>query len=293
MKVVIPIDISEENLDALRSIHRMDFLFDSEIHFVHAVQDTFYNDEILSFTFMLENRPQIEEAVIKRLELLSRVLLPENFSGKVYHHCLFGEDKKAETSHFIEELKTDLVIVATREKHKFFQSSFSFYLGLFATCDVLVVRAEHFNHATFKGNLKVVVGLKFKERNILTPTLKTYSFLKKADVLLVHVSPLTDFQFLPEIRLPLTSADEARSVISQVLTARMNELKKDILPLHFEGSCSVECNFGVPAHKTFCELARRAEADLIVLRPDKKHRLGGFIHYQLQHSSANILLVKS
>ena len=281
-KVLVPVDLCQENEEALKAIHRMDFLRDANVHFIYAVQDLIYSEDVLNYSYLLEQRPEIEADVLKKMKELSTVVLPEGHTGKVHYHCVFGIGTKETICRFITELRPELTIIATREKHGYFQSSFAAYLGTRAPGDVLIVRSLAFNHAVFKGKMKVAVGLKFKTTELLLPTLKSYEFLRHAHVELLHVSPQSHY-----------SKEEGRAVIKRVICSKLLELKDAVVPEKFEGTFAVDCSFGSQVAKKFCELTHEAQVDLLVLKPDRTHALGGFIHHQIQHSRANILLVHS
>lgn len=139
---VIAVDTTN-NLDVLRPVHKMDFMLDTEIHLVHVVRKMDYDDG-LSFnaTFPLyQDTDAIKEAVMAKLKSIAPEILPYQHIGKIKFQCLFGFDPKHDFCQYLEEVKSDLVMVASRPKHGLFESSFAYYVGRHAPCNVLVIKS--------------------------------------------------------------------------------------------------------------------------------------------------------
>jgi nucleotide-binding universal stress UspA family protein len=131
-KVVVAVGLSSEMFEMLQPLRDMDFLSKSEIHFVHAFSTINYTSVLSDFPLIYPvqaDRKAIEESVLALLAKCSHDILPKDFSGKIIKKCLFSDTPKEAFSDYVKENNADLVIVPTRQKRGFFESSFAQYVN--------------------------------------------------------------------------------------------------------------------------------------------------------------------
>lgn len=285
MNTVIAIDTSSVKPGYLESLRKMDFLKESDLHFVHAVKE-YYNgyDVMMNADLMLEqDKELIKEAVERQLKEITAGILPYDFSGHVHYHCIFGFDPLTDVVKFTGNQKADLLIVVTRENHTFLDDSFAYHCGLHAPCDVMVIRGHE--HDIFKGYMKVAVGMKVDKESFSKFSLKKYPFLTKAHIDLVHVSPKSRFS------VDLYPKAERELVINEVVTKRISQNSDHFIPDNFQGRVETSCEFSNNAKKCFADHVNKADSDLLVLL-QKEKMFGNFLHYQLSHTQANVLVLR-
>jgi nucleotide-binding universal stress UspA family protein len=138
---VIPVDMT--NLELLAPIQRMDFLTETEIHFVHVVRKMDYTDGIgfnLTFPFD-QDLKAIQEAVLNKLKAIAPETLPYGHIGQVKFHCLFGFEPKKDFCKYLDEVQADLVVISSRATHGILESSFAYYVSRYAQCNVLMIKS--------------------------------------------------------------------------------------------------------------------------------------------------------
>lgn len=142
-KVAVAVDLTQDFPQVFQSIKELENLKHAEIHFVNVFQTTYFPMGLgeTSLVYPLEtDRKLIEESVMATLEKKSSELLPKDFTGKVILKCLFSDDPKFEFSKYVATEKIDLVVVATRQKHGIFQSSFTNYLANHSAANILMLK---------------------------------------------------------------------------------------------------------------------------------------------------------
>jgi nucleotide-binding universal stress UspA family protein len=142
-KVLIAVD-SSKSLEILGPIRAFDWLQDADIHLVHVFQLLTYGDGLsfnVAFPFH-EDRNQLSEAVVSKLQTSSPQFMPYVHVGKVVYQCLFDEKPKQRILQYVKDEMIDLTIVATRQKKGLFESSFANYLCSHSTSSVMVVKQE-------------------------------------------------------------------------------------------------------------------------------------------------------
>ena len=283
---VIAVDITTSGLDSLKPIHRLDFLKKSDIHYVHVVQTLNYGEELKDKSF-------IEFAIIKKMKDMANEIIPYDHQGKVHYHCLFGDSPKAEFCHFLTEIKAELSIVATRKELEWYSSSFAHYVGMNACSDVLILRSDETARYNFKGPIRVAYGVKLKFDSSGIHSLKNYDLFEFAHIKVIHVCPVIDLSVLKGLNLPTYPSAETQTVIDSGIRSKLNSEEKNIVPDNFKGEYSVECMFTSKIKKDFCEMTNSLHSDFVVLVPENKKCFGGFIPYQLNHNSSNILLIRN
>ncbi len=126
----------------LAPVHRMEFLADSEIHMVQMIQKVQFGDGLsFNVAFALEeDESVIEKAVISKMEQISKSILPYTFTGKIHYKCLFGDEPKADFCEYLKQVKCELVLIGSRQKHGLFESSFAKYVVRHAPCSSFVLK---------------------------------------------------------------------------------------------------------------------------------------------------------
>jgi nucleotide-binding universal stress UspA family protein len=142
-KIIVAVS-PEENIETLLSpIKEMIFTDSTEIHFVNVFSVVSYSVWATSapLIFPLEDdRQKIEDETNKKLQELSKHLLPSSFKGKVVVKCLFGEHVKDTFSNYVNKESADLVIVAKREKRGIFESSFASFVNNHTKANLLLLK---------------------------------------------------------------------------------------------------------------------------------------------------------
>lgn len=144
-KVIVPIDFMDQLVDLLKPIHEMEFLAQSEIHFVHILTTITYPVYFGDFPNVYpieEDRKMLEEASLALLVNMTEKVLPKNFTGKVIHRVLSSEDTKRRFSKYVTEEKADLVIIPTKKRHGVFESSFAQFVNKHTDCNVLLIKFD-------------------------------------------------------------------------------------------------------------------------------------------------------
>lgn len=287
---LIGMDVSANQNENLDSIRKMDFLKESEIHLVHVVKEYLTGYDILfnSQIVIEEDKEAIKQSVINRLKEISKEILPVNYSGKVSYHCVFGFDPKQSLVNVAADLRANLMVLATRGELQLFDESVSHFCGLHAPCDVLIVRKGI--HDQFKGRLKVALALKVDESSLNKTSLRNYSFLEKAKINLVHISPASRFSFIPGM-IDNFPPEERQLVVREAVLNRLEKNRSHLLPDGFSGEYNVECLFSNNIKKAFCEKVKEIDADLSVI-PQRQKSFGSFLHFQLVHGRSNILVLR-
>ena len=287
---LIGLDISANQNENLDSIRKMDFLKESDIHLVHVVKeylagyDIMFNSQIV----MEEDKEAIKLSVVNRLKEIGKEILPFNFTGKVTYHCVFGFDPKQTLVNVAADLRANLMVLATRGDKQLFDESVSHFCGLHAPCDVLIVRKGI--HDQFKGRLKVAGAIKVDEESLNKISLNKYSFLEKARINLIHISPASRFSLIPGM-VDNFPPEERKLVVKEAVLNRLEKNRTHFLPENFSGEFHIDCFFSNNIKKAFFEKVKEIDADLAVI-PQKQKTFGSFLHFQLLHGKSNILVLR-
>lgn len=140
---IIAVDTNID-LNVLRPLHKLNFMIDTEIHFVHIVRKMDYNDTLaLNYNFPLyQDVDVIKDAILKKMKSITPDIIPHQHVGKISYVCLFGFDPKKDFCNYVNEVDPDLVIIAARPRHGLFESSFSQYVSRHSKCNVLVLKPQ-------------------------------------------------------------------------------------------------------------------------------------------------------
>jgi hypothetical protein len=291
-KVVIAVNFIDQSLETLKAIHRMEFLASSEIHFVHIVPELTYSTE-LGVTLVLpdnDRKNSIRETIVSKMKSISAQVLPYSHKGKVVYECLFSADQKNDFCQYLDDVQANLVIVAARKKRELFASSFTYYIGMNSSVSTLVLKQS--GEAHFKGKMKVLFGVK-QIRDLENQRLsKKLSFLRNAEIKMLHISHIAQNDFLTALNVPISPDGDAQLVIEESVKRNIESRKDQLLPMDFNGTFSVDCVFSKHSRKEFSAIAQGM--DLVVLfGNDRPHYFGSFFHYQLMHGESTLLLLKN
>lgn len=142
-KVLLAVPLVDNMADMLKGVQGMDFLKESEVHLVTVFNTINYAVGLGEFPLVypvIEDREKIEAAILSKLNVLKKEILPEAIAQKSGVHCLFGENVKETFCDFAKEVKADTVIVATRKKRDFFESSFAHYVTKHLDADIIIIK---------------------------------------------------------------------------------------------------------------------------------------------------------
>lgn len=143
-KVVVAVNLDQDNLKNVLQLKGKPLLEQSGVTFVHIFKTEVYTLDITPFIYpSKEQYPEIEKSVISILENLGRELLsPEAFKLAEFK-CFFDISPKEKMIEYLNEVRPDVVVSATRGVHGvkgIFVSSFTDYLCRFSPCPVYVLR---------------------------------------------------------------------------------------------------------------------------------------------------------
>lgn len=142
-KVVIAVGLTENSRELLKPLSEMDFLINSEIHFVHVFNTVRFSGLYSEFPIIYPMEPDykiIEEAILPLLSKISDEVIPKRFTGKIVHKCLLGQNPKHVFRDYVNDNKADLVIIPTRAKHGFFDSSFAQYVNRHTQANMFLLK---------------------------------------------------------------------------------------------------------------------------------------------------------
>ena len=141
-KIVICSDLNPACSKTLSRLPQIMDLKNTQIFFIHVFQSQLYNFDLVPYVFPLpEQRPTIESSTNGLLSELGKNLDLKPGSFKV--NCFFSYSRNEKIKEFLDDVKADLVVIATRGKHGvdgFFSSSLADYLCKFSPCDIFVMR---------------------------------------------------------------------------------------------------------------------------------------------------------
>lgn len=143
-KIVIAVPLIENMAEMLTQVKDMDFLKNSEVHLVTVFNTINYAvglGEVPLVYPIIEDRKAIEESVLGKLRNLRSEILPEH--SKAHVECLFGENVKETFCQYVENVKANTVIIATRKKRDFFESSFAQYAIKHLDADIIILKKHN------------------------------------------------------------------------------------------------------------------------------------------------------
>lgn len=142
-KVIVAVGLNDESSTLLKPMSEMDFLLESEIHFVHVFNTFNYTTVLSDFPFIYPieaDRAPIEKSILELLAKTSSEVLPKGFKGKIIYKCLFDENAKFKFSEYTNEQDASMVIIPTRKKREIFESSFAQYVNKHTKANLLLLK---------------------------------------------------------------------------------------------------------------------------------------------------------
>jgi hypothetical protein len=144
-KVIVAVSPEENIEELLMPIREMTFQNDTEIHYINVFSTITYSHWLSSapLIYPIESeRKEIEKLTVKKLTEIAQETLPINFQGKIVSKCLFGENPKVVFSDYANNEKSDLIIVAKREKRGLFESSFASFVNNHTKANLLLLKEK-------------------------------------------------------------------------------------------------------------------------------------------------------
>lgn len=139
---VLCTSLEEASIDTLKKLKNDIELKDTNIHIITVIEKQIYTVDFAPYIYPIETQyPSIEASALDLLKTLGQSLGVEE--KNIFCKCFIEYDREKTVKDYLDKVKADLVIVATRGKHGvegFFSSSFTDYLCKFSPCDVLVMR---------------------------------------------------------------------------------------------------------------------------------------------------------
>lgn len=142
-KVAIAINLNDPQTEILKGIKQLEFLNNSELHFVTINMTTSYAIGLGESSIvypLIDDQKKIREATISALNQLASTLLWQDFRGKIISECIFSDDPKRKFCEYVKESGIDTVILAGREKKGFFESSFTNYVNKHSHANLIILK---------------------------------------------------------------------------------------------------------------------------------------------------------
>ncbi len=140
-KIIVAVDLNETSREQLSQLKDLSFLKDAEVHFVHIFQTTIMTYGLNEFCQIYPVEPdrlELQVSVTKSIKDLCQGIV--DTGAKIVFRCLFDENPKEEFCLYAREVKADTIIIFTRERHGFFESSFAQYAARHSPCHVLILK---------------------------------------------------------------------------------------------------------------------------------------------------------
>jgi nucleotide-binding universal stress UspA family protein len=142
-KVAVAIDLNDPHAEIFKAMKQLDFLNNSEVHFVTVNMTTTYAIGLGESSIvypLVDDQKKIQESTVAGLGKLSGTFLGHDFKGKIITECLFSDDPKRKFCEFIAEKNIDTIIVAAREKRGIFESSFTQYVNKHSHANMIILK---------------------------------------------------------------------------------------------------------------------------------------------------------
>lgn len=115
---------------------------EDSVHLVHGFQIRTYTDLFYVSTMPgLEQYDTIRDSVIGILNNIKDVIHAKNKNVNVIEECLFSAFVKKEMLEYAEDKNMNKIIIFTRDKHGFFDSSFAQYMLKNSKSDLEIIRS--------------------------------------------------------------------------------------------------------------------------------------------------------
>lgn len=144
--IVLCASLNDESLDLLKELKDSSLFKDSTVHLVHCFEVQLYTADFAPYIYPTEDKyPEIEEASKTILQGVEDTLKGNSNIKSFETRVFFSQSPKQKIKEYLEDIKADLVVVATRGKHGIdglFSSSFAEFLVKFSPCDVHILRPK-------------------------------------------------------------------------------------------------------------------------------------------------------
>ncbi len=141
---VLCTSLEEESINTLKKLKNDIELKDTKIHVITVIEKQVYTVDLAAYIYPVEDQyPSIEASALDILKTIGQSLGIDE--KDLTCKCFIEYDREKTVKDYLDSVKADLVVVATRGKHGldgFFSSSFTDYLCKFSPCDVLVMRPK-------------------------------------------------------------------------------------------------------------------------------------------------------
>ncbi len=113
-----------------------------KVHLLHVFETTFYNNEFSQYSWPdQKDYPEIKSKVEEKLKECSTKLGLKD--DQVEISCLINDNVKDSIKSYLEDIKADMAVMATRQVGSFseiFQSSLADYLIRMSPCNILILK---------------------------------------------------------------------------------------------------------------------------------------------------------
>lgn len=142
-KIMICVDIEKDSLESIeKGCEKLEFDAGDHVYLVHGFQIRTYTD--LFYVTTMPGKDQydiIKESVVGILDGIKKTILSKNKEVKVTEECLFSSLIKREILEYAQGEDMNKIIIFTRDKHGFFDSSFAQYMLKNSKFDLEIIRS--------------------------------------------------------------------------------------------------------------------------------------------------------
>jgi len=143
-RVVVAVDLNLMEDEQSKMLRDLPFLKNAEVHFVHIFQTSVagYSVGIGEVIMIYPNEADkkiLEESILNKLVGFSQEAVP-GAQGKLIQRCLFSDNPKAMLCEYADDIKADTIVVMSRQRHGFFESSFAQYVGKHSKCHLVTLK---------------------------------------------------------------------------------------------------------------------------------------------------------
>jgi hypothetical protein len=142
-KVAVGINLNDPHTEIFKAMKQLDFLNNTEIHFVTVNMTTTYAIGLGESSIvypLVDDQKKIQESTIAELGKLTATFLGHDIKSKIVTDCLFSDDPKRKFCEYVAEKNIDTIIVAGREKRGIFESSFTQYVNKHSHANMIVLK---------------------------------------------------------------------------------------------------------------------------------------------------------
>lgn len=144
--IVLCASLNDDSLSLLKELKNSSLFENSNVHLVHCFEIQLYTADFAPYIYPTEDKyPEIEEATKTILQGVESALKDNPKIKSFETRVFFSQSPKQKVKEYLDDIKADLVVVATRGKHGIdglFSSSFAEFLVKFSPCDVHILRPK-------------------------------------------------------------------------------------------------------------------------------------------------------